>query len=130
MRFTEAVSTCLHKYADFNGNAGRPEYWWFALFQALVVGIPTGLAGVLMVASLPMNQGRDLNGPLLALAMILLAVASLISLALILPSLAVSARRLHDIGLSGWLLLLTLIPIGGIAIFVMTLLPTKPVASA
>ena len=130
MTFTGAVGTCLRKYADFNGRAGRPEYWWFALFQGLVVGIPSGLAGALMVASLPMSEGGQVNGPMFALAMILLAVASLISLALILPSLAVSARRLHDIGLSGWLLLLTLIPFGGIAIFVMTLLPTKPVASA
>ncbi len=86
MNFTEAVKTCLTKYVDFEGRAGRPEFWWFALFQF-----------VLMVI----------------IGMFSNALQGVISLALLLPGLGVGARRLHDIGKSGWFLLLWLIPFVG-----------------
>jgi len=82
----KAVKTCLTKYADFTGRAARPEFWWFVLAQ-FVVGV--------------------------ILNMILPVLGGLFSLALLVPSLAVGARRLHDIGKSGWLQLLGLIPIIG-----------------
>jgi uncharacterized membrane protein YhaH (DUF805 family) len=82
----KAVRTCLTKYADFNGRAARPEFWWFVLAQIVV--------------------GFILN-------MILPIVGGLFSLAMLVPSLAVGARRLHDIGKSGWLQLLGLIPLIG-----------------
>ena len=82
----KAVRTCLTKYADFNGRAARPEFWWFVLAQIVVSFI---------------------------LNMILPIVGSLFSLAMLVPSLAVGARRLHDIGKSGWLQLLGLIPVLG-----------------
>ncbi len=127
MTFIEATRTCLRKYADFNGTAGRPEYWWFMLFQVIVLGVPSLIATLLLVAGMPMDGNpEDVNGALFALAIGLFALVSLGSLALLLPSLAVSARRLHDIGLSGWLLLLSLVPLGGLALFVMSLLPSKP----
>jgi uncharacterized membrane protein YhaH (DUF805 family) len=84
MNFGQAISTCFSKYATFSGRASRPEFWWFALFQFLV--------------SLVASFFGDI-------------VSGLVSLALLLPALAVGARRLHDIGKSGWwqLLLFTLI---------------------
>ena|SRR5438105_8783651 len=82
----KAVKTCFNKYADFNGRAVRPEFWWFALFQFVVV---------------------------IVLDMIYQPLGGLASLAMLLPGLAVAARRLHDIGKSGWFLLLLLIPIIG-----------------
>jgi uncharacterized membrane protein YhaH (DUF805 family) len=86
MNFGQAISTCFKNYATFTGRASRPEFWWFFLFQLLV--------------SLATSMVSDiLNG----LAM----------LALLLPGLAVGARRLHDIGKSAWLLLLWLIPLIG-----------------
>jgi uncharacterized membrane protein YhaH (DUF805 family) len=89
MNFSQAVSTCLRKYVDFSGRAGRPEFWWFFLFQVIVV-VVTG-----MVSDV-------LNG--------------IAGLALLLPALSVGARRLHDIGKSAWFLLLALIPVLGFLI--------------
>ena len=82
----KAVKTCLTKYADFNGRAARPEFWWFMLAQ-LVVNLITN--------------------------MILPVLGMLISLGLLVPTLAAGSRRLHDIGKSGWLQLLGLIPVIG-----------------
>lgn len=88
----------LSQYFDFSGRARRTEYWMFSLISALI-GI--GLAIVDSTLGLP-GAGEG-SGPL----------NSLYSLAVFIPSLAVSVRRLHDIGRSGWWLLLALIPIIG-----------------
>ncbi|MBZ0113532.1 MAG: DUF805 domain-containing protein [Thermoanaerobaculia bacterium] len=87
MTFQQAVRTCLAYYADFNGRAGRPEFWWFALFISLV-------AAALGYLSEPLT--------------------AVFSIAALLPLLAVGARRLHDIGKSRWWLLIGLAPVGGI----------------
>jgi uncharacterized membrane protein YhaH (DUF805 family) len=87
MGFTEAVRICLRKYVDFNGRARRSEYWWFVLFTVLV-GIA---AGILDAILWPGIRGAD-EGPLAALS----------SLALLLPSLAVFVRRLHDFDRTAW----------------------------
>lgn len=84
MTFTESISTCFGKYADFNGRAIRSEYWWFQLFFIL-----TNVAGSLISETL----------------------GALVILGLLLPTLAVCARRLHDTNHSGWLQLLNFIPI-------------------
>ena len=86
MTFGEAISKCLGHYADFNGRATRSEYWWFVLFSILV------------------QLGGSIVGNM---------IAALLALALLVPSVAVAARRLHDIGKSGWLLLLWIIPLIG-----------------
>lgn len=87
----KSVRTCLTKYADFNGRAARPEFWWFMLAQ-FVVG--------------------------LILQMVLPLLGGLFSLAMLAPSLAAGSRRLHDIGKSGWLQLLALIPLVGWVILI------------
>ena len=96
--FKKAVKTCLSKYTDFNGRAGRPEFWWFFLFQV----------GVYLVASL-------IHG-----LVYWLAVA-----ALLLPGLAVGARRLHDIGKSAWWLLLAVVPIIGLVLLYFAAQPSQ-----
>jgi len=93
----------LKKYAVFDGRAGRKEYWYFVLFNVIigfVLGLIEGLAGI----TLEIGFG----------------VLSLIyTLAVLLPSIGVSVRRLHDTGRSGWWLFIGLIPfIGGIIIFI------------
>lgn len=95
MDFKQSVTTCLKKYAEFGGRAGRPEFWWFALFT-LIVGLVLGMVS-------------DILG-------------MLVNLGLLLPSLAVGARRLHDIGKSGWFQLIWLIPFLGWAFMIYLLM--------
>ncbi|QLI81842.1 DUF805 domain-containing protein [Chitinibacter fontanus] len=92
MTFQESIQVCFKKYADFNGRASRSEYWWFALFAFLV--------SILLSAS-----GAGL-------------ISGLFSLATLVPSLAVGVRRLHDLGKSGWFLLIALIPLIGALILI------------
>jgi uncharacterized membrane protein YhaH (DUF805 family) len=86
MTFIEAVQACFKKYATFTGRAGRPEFWWFFLAQVLL--------------SIVAGMVSDI-------------VSMLVGLALIVPALAVGTRRLHDIGKSGWLQLVWLVPLIG-----------------
>ena len=85
MDFVSAIKSCLGQYATFSGRAVRSEFWWFFLFQIVAV----------VVASLLGDM-----------------VSTIVSLALLLPGLAVGARRLHDIGRTGWWQLLSLTGIG------------------
>ena len=102
MTFPNAVKTCLRKYCDFSGRATRAEYWWWVL--AVVIGSSIFTAVDSSIASFS-GQGYT-------------PFATIFSLAIILPGLAVTARRLHDIGKRGWwqlawvaISLLALIPI-------------------
>ena len=79
------------KYAEFNGRARRKEYWLFTLVYILLI-----VLAVIIMSIIPF------------LGMIIYAAAGL---GLLLPSLAVAVRRLHDVGKSGWFLLLALVPI-------------------
>ena len=89
MAFHQAILVCLAKYAEFNGRASRAEFWWFFLFVILVSG---------------------------GLAYLSEALSSVFLVAILLPLLAVGARRLRDIGKSPWWLLYLLVPVGGIVI--------------
>jgi uncharacterized membrane protein YhaH (DUF805 family) len=98
MSFQDAVRTCLtQKYADFSGRARRSEYWWFFLFNALV-----GLVASVIDSILGTRYGSGTG-----------LVQTIVQLALLIPGIAVGARRLHDTGRSGWWLLIGLIPIVG-----------------
>lgn len=95
---------CLNQYADFSGRARRTEYWMFILFN----GIFTILASIM--DTLIFGIGLDGMGLFWVLY----------SLGIFIPSLAVTVRRLHDVGMSGWLILLIFIPIiGWIWLFVL-----------
>ncbi|MFI7081302.1 DUF805 domain-containing protein [Micromonospora sp. NPDC049903] len=98
MSFTDAIRSALSQYAGFGGRARRSEYWWFALF---LFGV--GIVAALIDSALGLDFDATTGGP----------VSLLVNLAFLLPSLAVSVRRLHDLGRSGWWLLIGLIPIVG-----------------
>lgn len=107
MSLTDAVRTVISKYADFSGRARRSEYWYWTLDLLLAYVVCV----LLMVVSRPL-------GGLLYLV---------VALGAIVPTLAVGARRLHDTGRSGWMLLIGLIPlIGGIALLVFTVQDSNP----
>ena len=90
--------TVLKKYAVFEGRARRAEYWFFGLFNAII-----GIALVFLGAVI---AGGDTDHPALF-------ISNLYSLGVLLPSLAVAVRRLHDTGRSGWWIFIGLIPLVG-----------------
>lgn len=94
--FVEAVKSVLTQYVGFNGRARRSEYWWFTLFT-VVLGLITQTIDTQILHVDPTN-GFGLN--------------DIVSLALFLPGLAVAVRRLHDIGRSGWWVLIAFTVIG------------------
>ncbi len=87
-----------NKYAEFGGRARRTEFWSFVLFNFIFSLVAMALDNIFGIAFCGYG-----NGP----------INLLYSLAVLIPSLAVSVRRLHDIGKSGWMLLVALIPIIG-----------------
>jgi uncharacterized membrane protein YhaH (DUF805 family) len=90
----------LKKYAVFEGRARRKEYWTFVLFN-VIIGFALGFIEALL--GIPP------------------VISALYSLAVVIPGIAVTARRLHDIGKSGWFILITLIPcIGTIWLLILT----------
>lgn len=90
----------LKKYAEFNGRARRMEYWMFTLFNfiiAFVLNILVGVVGEPMLVALPALYG----------------------LFVFIPGIAVTVRRLHDTGRSGWWILIVFVPlIGGLVLLV------------
>ena len=97
---------CLKQYADFNGRARRKEYWMFALFNFIFIFITSILDFIIGLNNLIFVG----IGPFYFLY----------TIAVIVPGLAVGIRRLHDVGKSGWYILLALIPIiGWIWVFVL-----------
>lgn len=109
MGFFEAISSVFTKYATFSGRAPRSEFWWFWLLN-LIVGVALDGSGARA------GNGMHMGAP---------SVLGIVwHLAVFIPMLAVSVRRLHDIDRTGWWLLLWLIPvIGWIVIFVFHVLP-------
>ncbi|MDP1923862.1 MAG: DUF805 domain-containing protein [Thiobacillus sp.] len=102
----------LKQYAVFKGRARRKEYWFFILFN-LIASLLLTLVDF-MTGSLDAELGMGL-------------LSGLYSLAILIPSLAVTVRRLHDTGRTGWWLLIGLIPlIGAIVLLVFMLLDSQP----
>ena len=123
MSFTEAVRTCISKYATFDGRATRSEFWWFYLFIVIVSAI--GYVPFLILAALGSGDSgvSTIFGILAVIWMIVWIIAMI---ALIIPQLAVGCRRLHDRGQSGWLQLLLLVPCGNIVLIVFWVMEGTP----
>lgn len=96
MDFMTAVKHVLNNFANFQGRARRSEFWWWALFGLICNAVATVLDGAI---------GMQL-------------VSIVVALALFIPGLAVSIRRMHDTGRSGWWILIILIPLVGIILYI------------
>lgn len=100
--FSEAIQRALNNYCNFNGRASRSEYWWFCLFVGLV------------------NWGLSIIGVIcFGIDSALSSIFTwLWSLAILLPSLGLGVRRLHDTGRSGWNLCWSFLPLIGAIILI------------
>lgn len=100
----------LRKYAVFSGRARRKEYWFFQLFLLLLI---------LLVAAVAELLGSAAEGGLSV-------VVGIGFLALVIPSIAVTVRRLHDTGRTGWWILMGFVPfIGDIVLLIFAVLPSQ-----
>lgn len=102
MDFVTAFKTCFAKFADFSGRATRSEYWWFVLAYVIVAVVVSLIHDYVYV----------------------LAV-----LVFLIPMISAGVRRLHDIGKTGWLILLGLIPLVGLVLLYFMVQPTQPQAN-
>ena len=102
MDLQSSIKTCIaKKYADFNGRASRSEYWWFQLFYIIVTFV------AVMFDAMYIDNAQTM-GPVELIA----------TLGLLLPALSVTARRLHDVGRSGWWMLIFITVIGLIPLII------------
>jgi uncharacterized membrane protein YhaH (DUF805 family) len=111
----EWVKEVLRKYATFEGRARRKEFWYFALF-CLIAGVGLALIDVTLGTFSPETGFGLLSG--------------IFGLAVLIPNISVTVRRLHDTDRSGWWWWISLIPlIGGIVLVVFMLLDSTPGAN-
>lgn len=116
MTLTQSVKSVFSKYATFTGRASRSEYWYFTLFN-IITSTLLFLLGIAIGAA---TGGSDGVPGGLIVGYILYIIYGL---GVLIPSLAVTVRRLHDTNNSGWLILLGLIPcVGGIVLLVFMIL--------
>ena len=106
MDIQTSITTCFKKFADFNGRASRSEFWWFNLFYFMVVVV------AVIIDSMFLDNSTG-AGPL--------EIVSQIGLAL--PTLAVTARRLHDVNKPGWWIFAAFTIIGLIPLLIWELTP-------
>lgn len=107
MSFSEAVQTCLLKYAILKGRAGRAEFWWFNLLGGLIT------LSVVITKVFSHTAGT--------------VIFWVCAIPLLLPSIAVGTRRLHDTGRSGWHFLWAAVPlVGGLVMLVYLTQPSDP----
>ena len=111
MSFMESIQTVFQKYAVFEGRARRSEYWWFILGYSVVNSILSGL-------------GQAFSGS--AVGTIISVISVIVALGCLVPNIAVTTRRLHDTGRSGWWQLLDLTCIGAIVVLVWTIMDSQP----
>jgi len=108
------VFEAFKRYADFTGRSGRSEYWLFFLF-IMLVAIGFSILNVLLSG----GSGQP--------NMLVMGLYGIFILAILIPSLAVGFRRLHDTDRSAWWVLISFIPlIGGVVLLVFYCLPGTP----
>lgn len=102
MSFGKAIKICFQKYAQFSGRASRGEFWYFYLFSIL-----PSLCNWIITTTF--GEYSDIS-------MVMNVLIIIFNIAIIIPMLSVSVRRLHDINKSGWNMLWFLLPLIGVII--------------
>ena len=112
MTFFESIQTNVRKYADFTGRASRPEFWCWVLFTALVIAALNAL-------SIPFNGGRLVEvGATATSVSAYFSLSSVWGIVVLLPSLAVTVRRLRDAGREWTEIFWILLPIAGLIVLI------------
>ena len=106
---TYFIDTIKNRYAKFDGRATRSEYWYFVLFYFIISIVAAVLDTFVINPMLGATPEEAAAGGFLQVIM---------ALALLIPSIALGIRRLHDIGKSGWWLLIGFIPIIGLLVLI------------
>ena len=129
MRMIDAyVNTVFKNYFNFKGRMSRAEFWWF-FFANCLVGFLIGFAaGLFHEFSHGVSQ-EPTGGPIAMASFMpqIIRYEALYSLATLLPNLGAQVRRLHDIGWTGWLVLIDLIPyVGSLIVLILLTIRGKP----
>jgi len=95
MNFVESIQTCYKKFFDFSGRASKSEYWWFQLYNAIIYVLTFVFQGDLTL------------------------LFSILIIVNIIPIWAAAVRRVHDSDKSGWMVLISVIPIIGLYVIVL-----------
>lgn len=103
------IDTIKNRYAKFDGRATRSEYWYFILFYIILTFIVVLLDTFVVNPMLGATPEQAVQGGILQV---------ILALSLLIPSIAVGVRRLHDIGKSGWWILVGLVPIIGALVLI------------
>ncbi|MGF7480665.1 DUF805 domain-containing protein [Providencia sp. SP181] len=106
-----------NNYANFEGRAKRKKYWMFTLFNPIIFLV------LIILISISMDSYTVEIGSIGYIASIILVIYSL---GIIVPSIAVTIKHLHDIDKSGWWYLISFVPFGGIVLFVFSILDGTP----
>ena len=122
--FADSVKRAFSQYAKFDGVASVAEFWWFYLFNLIVAGVLYFLVFVLVIGTAASGGDGETAG---ASTLVVLLILGLYGLAVLLPSLGVTIRRLHDAGYSGFFVLLEFVGLS-IVTLVLCIFPSKPAA--
>lgn len=131
--FVEAIKLGFKKYATFEGRATRAEYWWWYLFTTLLIAPIYVLALIVVAATASTTSSLDsgsstttTSGAGSGAALLLFGLVALVGLVIIIPSISVMVRRLHDTGKSGWWYWISLIPFGSLVLLIFMLMESTP----
>ncbi|MDO5580224.1 MAG: DUF805 domain-containing protein [Planctomycetia bacterium] len=114
------IQALTNQYLDFRGRSTRTQYWTFSIFCSLLFF----LLFIPILVYVNLRTGKDPRSAYSLLFVLYSLIVICVSLAALIPCISIQARRLHDIGLSGWFTLLNLLPfLGNIALFIINVLP-------
>ncbi|HPK32660.1 MAG: DUF805 domain-containing protein [Ottowia sp.] len=118
MKLMDAVRYGFSNYANFKGRTDRPTFWWWVLALFILFFVLNLVDAALMGSFQPGPDGKPTPGQ---------PVSAIAGLATLLPSLAMAVRRLHDVGKSGWWLLLGFVPfVGQLVLLYFYVQPSSP----